>query len=507
MTARYGSYLIVAVIAGAFLLRVWGIDFGLPYIYHPDEHRNLGLVLKMLAKDNPNPGFFHYPSLFLYLNALTLMPYLWVARALELVPNTEPVAAAKMIAVGTGITSLPSVFVVARLVSAVCGVGTVVLTYAAARRLFKRMPVAVLAAVCVAVSPTLVEQSRFATPDIVATFFTSVAIWGAARVLTLARLRDSVIAGVGIGLAASSKYNVALVACPVLVAHLLSGAGGLRRVVVAALAAVAAFAVTSPFTIIDHQTFFKHLSHQATHYAEGHPGMEGDAFAFYVESVLVEGGPALFLAGVGVAFGIALRSRAVGVLVSFAVTYLWFISSLEVRNERTLLPLLPGLFLLSAHGLSEGTRVLNTRGVPRLGAIWLSRGIAILMVGWLGFRSIAAGIRNTTPDSRETARVWIEQNLPVRSRIAIEAYSPYVNPRRFKVKRTFFLIERSAGEYARHFDYVVSSEGGYPRFLEDPKRYQEEIQKYKELFQSFKLLKSFNDGGYSVNIYEPRPLS
>src|SRR6478609_7375306 len=67
---------LVAIVAGACALRVWGLDYGLPHPQgRPDEEM---LVQRLLGFDtgDPNPHWFMYPTFFLYLL------YAWVKLAL-----------------------------------------------------------------------------------------------------------------------------------------------------------------------------------------------------------------------------------------------------------------------------------------------------------------------------------------------------------------------------------------------------------------------------------------
>ena len=47
----------------ATVLRVVFLDWGLPYIYHPDEPINIATIHKMIAESDFDPHFFQYPSL------------------------------------------------------------------------------------------------------------------------------------------------------------------------------------------------------------------------------------------------------------------------------------------------------------------------------------------------------------------------------------------------------------------------------------------------------------
>ena len=62
--------LVLVLVLLALGVRLGGISFGLPYVYHVDEARFADISLKYLRGD-PNPHFFHVPSLYTYLVAAT----------------------------------------------------------------------------------------------------------------------------------------------------------------------------------------------------------------------------------------------------------------------------------------------------------------------------------------------------------------------------------------------------------------------------------------------------
>jgi len=57
--------LLLIVLVG-FCLRVWGIGFGMPYGYHPDEHQYVGEAVHFLIEGDFNPHKFNNPSLYKY---------------------------------------------------------------------------------------------------------------------------------------------------------------------------------------------------------------------------------------------------------------------------------------------------------------------------------------------------------------------------------------------------------------------------------------------------------
>jgi hypothetical protein len=109
----------------------------------------------------------------------------------------------------------------------------------------------------------------------------------------------------------------------------------------------------------------------------------------------------------------------------------------------------------------------------------------------------------TTVNSRETARIWIEKNLPSGSKIAIESYSPFINPSKFRVYGFGRIIDHSPEWYVEQdFNYLIFSEGMFGRFYHDPQRYRREISQYDSFFERFTLVKIFTDGDYEIRIYK-----
>jgi len=140
-----------------------------------------------------------------------------------------------------------------------------------------------------------------------------------------------------------------------------------------------------------------------------------------------------------------------------------FISRFVVRNDRTIMPLIPFLFLLAAWLLgslleqSHTMRVRRTRIVSILAVCVL----VVVSIMSLTARSVADTRRLTTPNSRETARVWLDANLPPGAKVALESYAPFVDPQRFTVQGFVSMIDHPARWYVENsFQYLIYSVGG-----------------------------------------------
>jgi hypothetical protein len=93
--------------------------------------------------------------------------------------------------------------------------------------------------------------------------------------------------------------------------------------------------------------------------------------------------------------------------------------------------------------------------------------------------------------------------LPSGSKIAIESYSPFINPSKFRVYGFGRIIDHSPEWYVEQdFNYLIFSEGMFGRFYHDPQRYRREISQYDSFFERFTLVKIFTDGDYEIRIYK-----
>jgi 4-amino-4-deoxy-L-arabinose transferase-like glycosyltransferase len=195
---------LLAIVAVAAALRVWGIAPDLPYVFHPDEPVYIAIIQNIFKTGDLNPHWFSYPSFLFYLNALAYVPYYWIGKLLGAFHTTADILPVIRQAVGTAYTGTPSAVLLSRLVTATVGTGAVVIAFLVGRRLTGRVAVGLLAAAMLAVSPTNVIHSRIIWPGAFVVFWSLVALLGAVRVYQEGRTRDYVFAGIGIGMTAAS---------------------------------------------------------------------------------------------------------------------------------------------------------------------------------------------------------------------------------------------------------------------------------------------------------------
>jgi 4-amino-4-deoxy-L-arabinose transferase-like glycosyltransferase len=213
--------LIVLILCLSVLVRVWGVNYDLPYIYHPDEPSYVATSQRIFQTGDLNPHFFNYPSLFFYINALAYVPYYLLGKLLGVFHGRTDILPPISLAMEVSRAQMPTAILLERAVSVCFGAGVVGLVYLIGKRITGRWAVGALAALTVAISSTAVWHSRLVTPDIFVTFFALAALLASVWVYQQGKTWQYVVAGICVGLTASSKYNGGLIVLPLILAHFL----------------------------------------------------------------------------------------------------------------------------------------------------------------------------------------------------------------------------------------------------------------------------------------------
>lgn len=507
LVRRYEIWLLGAILLLAIGVRVWGINFGLPSIYHPDEPTYVEIAQGMFKTGDWNPHFFNYPSLFLYLNALAYVPFFLVGKIAGIFQTTADIPGPVMLALGVGETSMPATFLMGRFLSVAFAVGSVLMVFLIGRQATSSKIAGLLAALIMAVSMPNVTYSRWITPESYLIFFLLLAAWTILRVLQRGKTSDYILAGVAIGLVVATKYNGALIGSMFVLAHFLRhGPRGIRdwRLYAVPALSVATFFVATPFALLDFGKFLSDLQYETQHYSLGHMGMEGETLSFYLVHFRYVEGPVIALAVLEMLRGIVTRSKPIIALSIFPIIYFLFINSFVVRNDRTLMPLIPFLYILGASLLAY---VLDLRGrLKPVGRVALTAGVAAVALWSVAFpfeqMATNTSYRMDGINARETARAWVNENLPPGSHIALESYAPSASRTRFVTSGFTRMIDHPPDWYVTEgYDYLIFCRAMFGRFYNNKERYASEVQQYESFFTRFEEVRVMPHPDYEVRIY------
>jgi hypothetical protein len=436
------------VLGVAFGLRLWGIKQGLPYVYDVDEYGHFVPEAVRMFGHGLNPHYFVNPPALTYLlhvvfgvwfGLLGSSPHTSIAREFALHPERY--------------------FLLARVVVALLGTASVWLLYLVGARLFDRA-VGLLASAVMAVAFLPVFYGHLALNDVPTLVPLTLSLLGTAGVLRRGRMIDYLLAGVGLGLAAATKYTAGVVLLPLLGAAVAqyrdarpgadgrtvldgrpgiegnpaerNGTPGARRDVaiglgVALVAALVAYVIANPYSLLDFHAFRAELELQSRYTemskASWIGGPRQASFVYYLWSFTWGLGWIPALTALGGAVTIWRRDRRVGwVLVPVAVLYLLFLGLQGRYFGRWLLPIFPVACLLAASFALEAAG-WAARRAGRLRAAFVAPAVIALVVQGVVY-SIHSGLVLSRPDTRNLTRAWMVEHIPAGAKIVVEPVVP-----------------------------------------------------------------------------------
>jgi hypothetical protein len=367
MYARHRArFALAAILLLSLALRLWGISWGLPssthyFSYHPDESVVLGVSLSMNSLGGKLlPHFYNYGSLQIYLVnfANTLSVMFGAAPTLSPDPTAHPEQFAQLYLIG-------------RILSALMGVGTVAAIYGVGQTLWSRR-VGLAAAILLAIAPMHAQHSHWLTVDVPGTFWATLSLLVAARLLKSERFswKPLIWSAILAGLATATKYNLALALLPLLASLYLRGRSERRQAALGAVAAIGAFAAAfvagCPGAILENAKFMADIRYEALHVSQ-QPGdtftNTGSGFIYHIVTNLSAGlgWPLLIAVLASVIWAARRRSQGDGLLAAFALPYYLLIGLAAVRYARYALPLIPILCLLTGRAAIELNETMTSR--------------------------------------------------------------------------------------------------------------------------------------------------
>ncbi|MBD3379121.1 MAG: phospholipid carrier-dependent glycosyltransferase [Candidatus Omnitrophica bacterium] len=394
------NYLLILIVAAGFALRVWGVDFGLPYQAHQDEPIVVNHALAYGTGDL-NPHFFIIPPLTSYLLFLLYGAYFLLGSV------AGAFGGVRDFAVSYFADPTPFYIIGRSFLGVLPGTLNILLTYFLCRKLFSRT-VSLYAAFVMAVSFINVVNSHYIYTDSLMVMFVLLSYLWLVRMTREPSAGVYAAAGAFIGLASATKYNAAVLAVSFVVAHLIARAGKrapARFIVAAALSAAAAFIATNPFSVIDGGFFLGSLFGRIRSAYMG--------WTHHIFYSLFEGtGYLLTAAGISGLFMMAFRKRPLGYLfVSFPAVFYLHLALKSQPFPRYVLPLMPFL--------SAGAAFLFFRSFP--GKYFRAALLIALAVAVPTFvKSVKADMLFSARDTREYAAEWIEENVPASAKIALD---------------------------------------------------------------------------------------
>ncbi len=499
--------LLLLTLGVAFGLRIWGLDFGLPYKFHPDEDKYVDVALNWHLRGEMNLEFIN-PPLFIYILAAAYTP--WLAWS-PFTPTDEWISGA---------------YFFARLWSVVFAMLTLALTYRVthylsqfwnlkasfeipkSKILYPRMGenpksgAGLLAMGLLACLFLPIREAHFAVNDTAVTFFVLLAIYASLRLLSEPQLVMVLLAGFAVGLATATKLTGGLTILPLLMAHGLSS----KKPKALNLAISLAIACAT-FLLIDAHIFWQwplfveaitqHLDFGMAGY-KGLRMMPGSGWEFYFYTLHWGlGWPMTWLilvALVSVIFSETKRIRMV--LLVLPIALFVYMGGQKIVFARFLLPAIPPLVILTAIKIDEWLK-----GTTKLR--WLF--IMIILLAQPLATSLWFDHLLTLPDTRQIATAWFSQTFPQNTAVVRESYSILPSkvllnndwPYKIKNLSASSQVETGLDRYLSNAQIVVLSSYTSDRTREDEDEDNLRRKQLALLDQEATLIKEFNP--YATN--------
>ncbi|MBA3358937.1 MAG: phospholipid carrier-dependent glycosyltransferase [Thermoleophilaceae bacterium] len=402
------------LLAAALAVRLWNIDYGLPYVWSVDEARHFTEPAVLMFERGFDPGYYHNPALFTYLiNRVLWLIYGPLGLRLDARFDGVNVQFHK---------DASDIFLTARILAAMLGTAAVAALYLVARRLWG-VREGLVAAAMLTFAFLPVSISRVAVSDVGALIGVSLAIFGAVRIYEGGGRRWFLLTGLAIGVALAFKYTTGLLVIPLLIAaatRLKRDGPAVLGYLAAGLGAAAAIVLLSnPYLVLNADEAWGALQDQAGVAArQEKPGQGSGGFSFYLDSLTWGFGWLALSAALAGAVLLGLRDRMRLLLVaSFPVALLIYLALQARFFGRWLLPAYPALAILAALAVGRLADALPRRALVQAGAV-------LLLTGGLLAQSLAADVRTARviarKDTRVQARDFLVGRYPPQMRISIE---------------------------------------------------------------------------------------
>ena len=490
-------------------LEVWAVTHDLPYP-GVDEPTFVRPAVHMAATGDLDPHWFGHPG------STTIYPLAGIYHVWGTVAQGGSVFSPDVRVAERFATDPGPFYLIGRLWSIAYAVAAIPLLFLLGRRCFSTV-VGLAGAALWAVLPLAVAYGRVVRTDSAGVFFALLALLLIVRLLDRASVRDFVLAGFVLGLGISSRYFLVTL----LAALVVAGAIAIRRRVQGASVrgiaagvgtAVATFAVTTPYFLLDWSTAHASLANENTANL-GHDGLSpAGNLRWYLGNAIPKSltWPVVLLAVAGIVVALLVRHdpRRL-VLVAGVSTFVVAISMSTLHWERWPLPVLPVVVLFAVDGIAWLASELAARlGRPALSPALAVGGVALVAL-WPAAAVVQLNVRESRPSTRIVARRWIEANVPAGSDLAKELKTAPLDHtdlhwmERNTLTRDGWTLDRYVDD---GFHYFVTNPGISGTYSTQPRRYPAQARFYRELRRAGCLLHVFRPDssrdGPVIRVYE-----
>ncbi len=411
---KRNEWIYLGLILGVgFLLRIYAIDFGLPYLYHADEPIIVNHALAYGSGDL-NPHFFNVPPLTSYLLFVIYGVLFMVGKVTFFFPSLDSY-------IKLYLTDPTIFYLLGRIcVGVIPSVWTLLVWYHIIRKHFS-FSSAVLSLIIFSTCFNHVTEAHYIYTDILLVLMICLvfgAIFDLVDKPTSKNLNFKV--GVLIGLAISIKYNAVFLLIPYFFTYLSCATRKVKYFFIGIAGILLAYVIGNPFSIIDFKAFYTDLVLQA-HAQEG--TYVAHHFFYSISNGFGLVGTMTLLLSLALELSLSLK-RSINIkklaILSWLIVYYFVLIRMGQPYPRYILPLIPAVVFLIGDLLSFAKHRFN----------W-SRKTILLVLILVCAQPFASSIQwnriMSNEDTRTLAVRWMENNIPSGSKIGV--YNKFFSPR------------------------------------------------------------------------------
>jgi hypothetical protein len=410
-------FIILSIIVLGAFFRFYKLDWGQGLFAHPDEYHIVGSVNQLSFPTQMNPHFFSYGTVIIYLIYFT-------QELLKHFPTTF------------------NLFLLGRFYSALFSTLTIFTVYKICE-FFMQRRFSYLAALLVAITPGLIQQAHFATPESALTFFLFGSLFFSIKFLKQNKVISLILASVFLGFAMGVKISSIIFLLPLVIVigmksffqkistkslHLFikqilkSFLRFIGFTTIGITSATFILIIVAPYIFLDFPAFKANLEYEG--------GLAIGKFSVFYTRQFINTIPVMFQLEKILPYALGPLLLLFS-LAGFLFIVITFIRKLKTEFAIILIAFL-SLFLANAFLFAKWTRFVAPTfpffaifASFLLDRLYLKKKliskflIATLLIGTFLWTTAFFSIYSH-PDARVTASGWIENNFPKNSNILVE---------------------------------------------------------------------------------------
>ena len=477
------TFLILIFLISLAIRRI-GLKHGFPLLTHPDEGDVINPVLHMTREHTLNPGEFAHPDQILhYLNLIYL-------NLLSFILFGENVASAYS-------GYYLNFYFYSRFLVSVMGSLIPIVAYKIGKEFNPKL--SVTSALVFAFFPVYTKYSLFITPDVPITLFTLLVIYFAIRYFKTNIEKYIVLATIFSAVNTAEKFPGLVSLAIVIITvgfQILSNKDDptpqkirfffIRSAKLSLIFLITLF-IVAPFLFLDYQSVLAAIKYEAKPY---HLGGDNLGFCgnlcFYVQTIyLYVGVPGIFLFLVG-SFTFIKRFSKQSILLLYGFFYWVILSMLALHWERWALPMYIAPLFIIVFGISFllEKKEKNSVAINVISALLIS-----FFLIQQSIYTLYIPIQKKFTDTRVVSTEYCDLIGINRDNSIYEGYTPLQPNFPTKIFDDFY-------EKVPNKDFVLLSSIMYNRYFAEPERYQDSIDIYNEIRDSYPLIKQYIPSPY-----------